>query len=164
MVFCSLERQRRLVQTKVYYKHFYSVWKDSFQKLLKVEPAEKFLPSVYIIDTTCFDECFLLRVIIERHYFLYKFIITLRYGATDMLVRSLKQVLWKKSAFYIRCFHNVAQNKAKASNSWNNLTKFICWSSHRRCSVKKGVLRNYDVNDVFLMFLLLTLNIFHIFF
>ena len=58
------------------------------------------------MDTTCFDECFLFRVITGRHSFLYKLIVTQKFGVTAMLLRSLKQVFWKKSAFYIHYFHN----------------------------------------------------------
>ena len=41
-----------------------------------------------------------------KQYFLHKFIITQRLGATAMLLRSFKQVFWKKSAFYIHYLHN----------------------------------------------------------
>ena len=97
--------QRRLVQTKVYYKLSYSVWKETPHKPLKAATAKKYFPSVYIIDTTCFDECFLFRVITGIH-FLYKFIVTQRFGETAMLLCSSKQVFWKKSAFYIRYLRN----------------------------------------------------------
>ena len=78
---------------------------------------------MYIIGTTCFVECFLFHVINGRHYLLHNFIVTLRFGVTAMLLRSLKQVLWKKSAFYVRYLHNKIrmllipkdQNKASAS-------------------------------------------------
>ena len=48
--------------------------------------GQNFLPSVYIIGIACFDECFLFHVIIERHYFLYKFIVTQRFFAATMLL------------------------------------------------------------------------------
>ena len=41
-----------------------------------------------------------------KHYFLHKFIVTLRLGAIAMLLRSLKQVFSKKSAFYVRYLDN----------------------------------------------------------
>ena len=41
-----------------------------------------------------------------KHYFLHKFIVILCLGATAMLLRFLKQVFSKKSAFYFRCLHN----------------------------------------------------------
>ena len=92
LVSSSVEMQR-LVQTKVYYKLCYCVWKETSHKLLKVAAAKMFFLSVFIIDTTCFDECFfLLHVITGRHCFLCKFIVTLRFGETAMLVCSLKQV------------------------------------------------------------------------
>ena len=58
----------------------------------KVVAAKKSSPSVYIMDTVCFGECFLFRVITGGHSFLYKLIVTERFSATAMLLRSLKQV------------------------------------------------------------------------
>ena len=84
----------------------YSVWKETSHKRLKVAVAKKSFPSVYIIDTICFDECFSFHVISGRHYFLYKFNVTKRFGETPMLLCSLKKGFWKKSTFYIRSLHN----------------------------------------------------------
>ena len=53
-----------------------------------------------------FDECFLFHATTGIHYFLYKFVVTQRFGETATLLCSLKQVFWKRSAFYIRHFHN----------------------------------------------------------
>ena len=50
--------QRRLIQTETYYKLIYSVWKEASHNPLKVAAAKKSFPSMYIIDTTCFDEVF----------------------------------------------------------------------------------------------------------
>ena len=55
--------------------------------------------------------------------FLRKFIDTQWFGTTAVLLRSLKQMFWKKPAFYLRYFgHNTAvllvskvQNKASSS-------------------------------------------------
>ena len=69
LVSFSLEMQRVLAQTKVYYELCYSLWKETFHKPLKVATATKSFPSVYIIDTTCFNECFLFHVITGRHNF-----------------------------------------------------------------------------------------------
>ena len=75
-----------------------------------VAVAKKSFPSLYIMDITCFDECFLFRVITRRHSFLCKLIITPKFGVYPaMLLRSLKQVFWKKSVFYIHYFHNKLQ-------------------------------------------------------
>ena len=60
---------------------------------------------MYVIGKACFDECFLFNVIIWRHYFWYKLIVALRFFATAMLLRSVKQVFWKKSVFYVRHLH-----------------------------------------------------------
>ena len=59
----------------------------------KVVAAKQSFPSVHIIDTTCFDECFLVCVITGRHSFLCKLIITQRFGETAMFETSvLKEV------------------------------------------------------------------------
>ena len=44
LVFFSLEMQKSLVQTKVYYKIFYPVLKEISHKPLKVAPAKKVFP------------------------------------------------------------------------------------------------------------------------
>ena len=102
LVFSSRKRQIRLMQIKVYYKLFYSVWKETSHKPLKVTTAKITFPNMYIIDRTCFDLCFLFHVITGRHYFLRKFSSTQRFGAIAMLLRSLTQVFWSRSAFYVR--------------------------------------------------------------
>ena len=42
-------------------------------KPLKVAAAKKSFPGVHIIETSCFDECFLCHVMTGGHYFLNKF-------------------------------------------------------------------------------------------
>ena len=72
LVFSSREMQNRLMEsplkTKVYYKHFYSVSKEASHTPFKA--AKKSLPNVFIIDTTCFDECFLFYVITGNSIFI----------------------------------------------------------------------------------------------
>ena len=102
LVFSTRKRQIRLIQIKVYYKFFYSVWKETSHKPLKVTTAKNTFPNMYIIDRTCFDLCFLFHVITGKHYFLRKFSSTQRFGAIAMLLRSLTQVFWSRSAFYVR--------------------------------------------------------------
>ena len=94
LVFSSLEIQRSLIQSKLYYKLFHSVCKETSHKPFKVAAVKKFLSSVYmyVIDKTCFGEFVLSHMITGRHYFLYKFIVTQWFGATAMLLRPLKQV------------------------------------------------------------------------
>ena len=77
-VFLPLEMQKRLKQTKVCHAFSYFVWKETTHKPLKVAAAKSLFSSVYIIGTTCFDECFSFYVITKRHYFSWKFIVTLR--------------------------------------------------------------------------------------
>ena len=70
--------QRRLIQTKVYYKLFYSVWEETSHKPLEVAAPKKLFWSVFVIDTTWFDRCFLFHVTIGRHC-LHKFFVTQSY-------------------------------------------------------------------------------------
>ena len=77
-VFLPLEMQKRLKQTKVCHAFSYFVWKETTHKPLKVAAANILFSSVYVIGTTCFDECFSFYVITKRHYFSWKFIVTLR--------------------------------------------------------------------------------------
>ena len=120
----SLKMQRRPIQTKVYCKPYYVSQ--------EVAAAKKAFRSVYIIDRTCFNECFLFHVITRRHYFLS---LSLQwFSATAMLLCSLKQVFWKKSAFYIHYRHNnitmplirKVQNKVLPLNKMF-LNKIYCW-------------------------------------
>ena len=57
---------------------FLLYWKERTFKPLKVAAAKTLFSSVYAIDTNCFDECFLFFVIAGRHYFSWKFIVTVR--------------------------------------------------------------------------------------
>ena len=86
LVFSSLQMQRRLMQAKVYYKTFYSVGRETSHTPLKVAVARKSFSSVYIIDTTCFNECFLFHVITARHI-LYKFFVTQRGRRPEVFLR-----------------------------------------------------------------------------
>ena len=117
--------QRRHVQTKVYYKLCYSVWKKKTpHKPLKLAAAKKSFPTVHIIDTTCFDEWFLFRVITGRHCFLYKFIVIQRFGETAMMLCSLKEVriLNPSSPKY---HYNVACSVQMSTTKVS--TSYICW-------------------------------------
>ena len=99
LVFSSRERKRRLIQTKIYYKLFYCL-KRNISKSFKSDSCKKSFPSMYIIDKTCFDLCFLFHVIIGRHYFLRKSSTSQRFGVITMLLRSLTQVFWSRSALH----------------------------------------------------------------
>ena len=76
-IFLSLEMQKRLEQTKVYHVLSYFVWKEMTHKPLKVVAAKPLFSSVFVIGTTCFDECFLCYVITGGHNFSWKIIVTL---------------------------------------------------------------------------------------
>ena len=76
LVFLHLEMQKRLKQTKAYHAFSYLFWKELTHKPLAVAAAKSLFSSVYIIGTTYFDECFSFYVITKRHYFKWKFIVT----------------------------------------------------------------------------------------
>ena len=61
----ALLKQRRLIQTKVDVKFCYSVQIEMTYRPLKVAAAaaKKTFSSVYAIDATCFNECFLFHVV-----------------------------------------------------------------------------------------------------
>ena len=69
--------QKWLELTKAYHSFSYFVWKEAIYKPLKVAAAKSLFSSVYVIGTTCFDECFLFFVISGWHYFSWKFIVIL---------------------------------------------------------------------------------------
>ena len=56
---------------------------DFFQKLV--------FSSVYVINATCFEECFLFHVIAGRRYFFSKFVVTMRFFQTPYC-----RFLWNK--------------------------------------------------------------------
>ena len=95
-VFLPLEMQKRVKQTKVCHAFSYFVWKETTHKTLKVVAANSLFSSVYVIGTTCFDECFSFSVITKKHYFSWKFIVTLnffkRHFATFYEASVLKEV------------------------------------------------------------------------
>ena len=127
-------------------------------------------------DTICFDECFLFHVITGRHYFLYKFIITQRFGETAMLLCSLKQVFWKKPAFYIRFLLNnfspqfLANNKGPQQNFYFlsllilffllfqivNVPHFPLWMEHLKLKSSKALIRHVFIKSytqIFMMYI-----------
>ena len=60
-------------------KSCYSARIETTHKPSKVAAAKKDFSSVYVIDATCFHECFLFRVVTGRHYFWQKLVVTLRF-------------------------------------------------------------------------------------
>ena len=62
--------QRRLRQTKVLYKFFYSGSKETTHKPSKAGAAKNVSSSVDVVDTASFDECFLFNLITGSHCFL----------------------------------------------------------------------------------------------
>ena len=89
-VFLPLEMQKRLKQTKVCHAFSYFVWKETTHKPLKVAAAK----SLY----------FLFYVITKRHYFSWKFIVTL-----GLFEASFCYFLWsqcfERSPYFMRYLH-----------------------------------------------------------
>ena len=111
------------VWTKVYYKLSLFSLKRSVSQTFKSRSCKRVFPKCvyhwynllrWMFSIPC-DNC--------KQYFLHKFIVTQRHGATAMLLRSFKQVFRKKSAFYVLYLHNnitmmpIAKVQNKASTS-----------------------------------------------
>ena len=59
LIVSALLKQRRLIQTKEHFKFYYSVRIETTHKPSKLAAVKNFFSSVYVVDATCFDECFL---------------------------------------------------------------------------------------------------------
>ena len=104
--------------------------KRNSPQVLKSSSFKNLFFSLYVIDTTCFSEYFLFCVITGRNYFLWKFIITLRFFSNHHVVTYLKQVLLKNSIFHVisTLLTSNFQNKAVVYYSCHIfLTIFILW-------------------------------------
>lgn len=104
--------------------------KRNSPQVLKSSSFKNLFFSLYVIDTTCFSEYFLFCVITGRNYFLWKFIITLRFFSNHHVVTYLKQVLLKNSIFHVISTLLTSNFKNKAVVYYNChifLTIFILW-------------------------------------
>ena len=88
------------------FTEFYGIWKETARKPSKVAASKNFFSSVYVADTTCFDECFLFDVITERYDILYKFIITQRFFPTVMLLSIFLKKWFERRLYYFKSFVN----------------------------------------------------------
>ena len=59
---------KRFMQTKVYMS-FFTMSEKKNSQTFKIAAAKSFFSNVYVIDTTCFDECFLFHVSTRSYYF-----------------------------------------------------------------------------------------------
>ena len=64
---------------------------------------QKVFSSVYVIGTTCFGKCFPFYVITERHYFSWKFIVTLKLLSAILL---LLNQCFERSTYFMRFLHD----------------------------------------------------------
>lgn len=85
MAFSPLQIHGTLIQTKIKPKQFFYCFRKSSSK-------KNLFPSVYLIGTTSFDECFLFHEMNGKHYFLYEFIVILSFFFNLHIV-----ALWKSS-------------------------------------------------------------------
>ena len=107
MNFSSWEMHRKLAQIKVYHRLFCSVSKEASLKVaFKSSSCKKIFPKYVYHWYNLPQWMFFILWDNWKQYLLHKFIITQRHGATAMLLHSLKQVFWKKFAFYIIYLHN----------------------------------------------------------
>ena len=106
MVFSTLVTQRRLIQTKAYYK-FSTLSERKFLSNIQKQQLQKTFSQVSkLLVQLASTNVFYSMGQTGRHYFFYKFIVPPSFFATTMLLRSLKKVFWKKSVFYLRYLHN----------------------------------------------------------
>ena len=99
-IFLPLEMQKWLEQAKIYHAFSYFVWKGTTHKPLQLPAAKTLISNVYVIGTTCFDECFPFYVITGRQCFFYESL-SLPWDLFKRHVAAfLKPVFWKKSVFY----------------------------------------------------------------
>ena len=99
MVFSSREMQKRLMQNKAYDKFF--CLKRSVSQTFESSSCKKVYPKFVYHWYNLLRWIFFILRDNWKQYFLHKFIVPQRLGATAMLLRSLKQLFWKKSGFYM---------------------------------------------------------------
>ena len=88
--------------------------KRNVSQTLTSSSCKKIFPKCVYQLAICFNECFLFCVITGRHsFFIYKLTVTQKFGATAILLHSLKQVFWSyfldvlnKIYFLIAIFHS----------------------------------------------------------
>ena len=66
-----------------------------------------FFTSAYVIDATCFDECFLFHVIPGRLYFFSKFVVTVRF-LQPPYCRFLSDKYFERSPYFTHLHNNSA--------------------------------------------------------
>ena len=81
-------------------RFFYSVQIETNPKPSKEAAAKNFFFGLYVIDATCFDECFLSHVISGRRYFFYKLVLTLRFFNRHIFIFFETSVLEKVHILY----------------------------------------------------------------
>ena len=96
--------QRRLIETKVYYKLFLCL-KRNVSQTFKSSSCKKVFPKCAYYRYNLLRWMLFIPCDNWKNYFLYKFIATQGFSATTKLLRSLKQVFWKESAVYICYLH-----------------------------------------------------------
>ena len=89
--------QRRLTQTKLHYKSFYSVSEETSHKPSKIVAVENSFPSVYVIGTARFDKCFFIpyysgKTLFITQIYRYPEIFCNRYGVVYFKAGVLKEV------------------------------------------------------------------------
>ena len=121
-IFLPHEMQRRLKQTIVnhaisYFISYLSYFRND-PRTAKVAAAKT--KRVYVIGTTCFDECFVFYVITGRHYFSWKFIVTLRFFKCHVAA------FYERSPYFMRYPHN---NTTMLILKFRNKAGYTSWFS-----------------------------------
>ena len=95
-VFLPLAMQKRLKKTTVYHAHCYFYLKRKDTQTFQSGTCKTLFSRACVIGTTCIDKCFLLYVIIGRHFFSWKFIV--KYHVTAFLWSQC----FERSLYFIR--------------------------------------------------------------
>ena len=110
LVVSSLKCKEDSYRPKYTTSFFYSLSKETTHKPLKVAATKNFSSSVHVVDTTCFDECFLSHLITESHCFFQKSVVTLRF-----LQLPYCSCLWNKCFERSPCFTLSPQYQCSAN-------------------------------------------------
>ena len=133
-----------MIQTKLYYQFLSLSLKRNASQTFEDINCKNFFPSMYVIGTDCFRWMFFIPCNNYKTSFFIKIYHSPKdFFATAMLLRSLKQVLWK-SVFYVRYLHTslkpILRVQFKASTSLKPfLNKFYFWKCFLRSFVCENV-------------------------
>ena len=112
--FFGLEMQRRQIKTKICFKYFYSIKKETTHKHSNVASAKNYFFKVQAIGTTLFAERFFFFNLITGSHYFHKSL-SLRAFPTAILLLQFKQ-LFKISPYFTLIPRQQCKGKSKFQN------------------------------------------------